>query len=82
MMTKNLSAETVNCSCCPDSPNRVPELGYNICHKRTGIVPKTLRILLEKRAEYKRFKKEAKDPPLKEMYDRRQAALKWILVCS
>jgi len=82
MMTKNLSAETVNCSCCPDSSNRVPELGYNICYKRTGIVPKTLRILLKKRAEYKRFKKEAKDPPLKEMYDRRQAALKWILVCS
>ncbi|HKU50002.1 MAG TPA: DNA polymerase domain-containing protein, partial [Nitrososphaera sp.] len=49
MMKKNLSAETVGCSCCPDSANRVPELGYNICEKRLGIVPKSLKILIEKR---------------------------------
>jgi DNA polymerase elongation subunit (family B) len=47
MLTRNISAETVLCKCCPDSKIRVPELGYNICEKRRGIVPKTLDLLVE-----------------------------------
>jgi DNA polymerase I len=82
MLSHNLSGETVKCSCCPDSTDRVPELGFNICEKRVGIVPRSLDILLRKRALYKKFKKEAKDPPTRLRYDQRQAALKWILVCS
>jgi len=80
MAIRNISAETVLCSCCPDSTLRVPELGYNVCQKRVGIVPKTLRLILRKRADYKRMRNEAEDPRLKEVYDRRQNALKWILV--
>jgi DNA polymerase elongation subunit (family B) len=82
MLKHNLSGETVKCKCCPDSADRVPELGYNICEKWVGIVPRSLDILLRKRALYKKYKKEAKDPPTKLRYDQRQAALKWILVCS
>jgi DNA polymerase I len=82
MFKENLSGETVNCKCCPNSSNRVPELGFNICEKWTGIVPRSLGILLRKRAAYKRLKVEATDPPAKFRYDQRQAALKWILVCS
>jgi DNA polymerase elongation subunit (family B) len=82
MLKHNLSGETVKCKCCPDSADRVPELGYNICEKWTGIVPRSLDILLRKRMLYKKYKKEAKDPPTKLRYDQRQAALKWILVCS
>ena len=82
MLTKNLSAETVRCRCCPDSPNRVPELNYNICSRREGIVPRSLRLLLDKRAQYKRWKNETGDSTLRKRYDKRQAALKWILVCS
>jgi DNA polymerase elongation subunit (family B) len=82
MLKHNLSGETVKCKCCPDSADRVPELGYNICEKWTGIVPRSLDILLRKRATYQRYKKEAADPPTKLRYDQRQAALKWILVCS
>ncbi len=82
MMRKNLSAETVRCSCCPDSKERVPELGYNICEKRLGIVPISLQILIEKRARYKKLKKEAADPKMKDLYDARQGSLKWILVTS
>jgi DNA polymerase, archaea type len=82
MLKKNLSGETVKCRCCPDSPLRVPELGYNICQKWTGIVPSSLEILLKRRAAYKRLKREAKDPTQRQRYDQRQAALKWILVCS
>ena len=82
MWQKNLSGETVKCSCCPDSTNRVPELDYNICQRWTGIVPLSLEILLTKRATYKTRKKEARDDFEKSLYDQRQSALKWILVCS
>jgi DNA polymerase elongation subunit (family B) len=82
MLKNNLSGETVNCECCSDSPNRVPEVGFHICERRQGIVPASLEVLLKKRAEYKRWRNEANDPPKRTRYDQRQAALKWILVCS
>lgn len=82
MMKKNLSAETVRCECCPDSKKRVPELDYNICERRLGIVPISLKILIEKRAEYKKLRNAEKDPVQKRIYDERQNALKWILVTS
>ena len=82
MLKKNLSGETVRCRCCPDSANRVPELDWNICERWNGIVPRSLDSLLQKRAQYKRLKKEASDPSTRLRYDQRQAALKWILVCS
>jgi len=80
MLKRNISAETVLCKCCPDSKLRVPELGYNICEKREGIVPKTLDLLLRKRSKYKSLMKEVGDKGLKHAYNMRQAALKWILV--
>ncbi len=80
MAKYNISAETVLCKCCPDSALRIPELGYHICEKRVGIVPKVLRLAIGKRLRYKRLKREADDAGLKEVYERRQGALKWILV--
>ena len=80
MAKNNISAETVLCKCCSNSHLRIPELNYHICEKRVGIVPKTLRLILAKRLKYKRLKEETRDPVLREVYDRRQAALKWILV--
>lgn len=82
MLKRNLSGETVKCKCCPDSASRVPELGFNICERWQGIVPRSLELLLRKRALYKKFRKEAADPPTRLRFDQRQAALKWILVCS
>jgi DNA polymerase-2 len=82
MLKKNLSGETINCKCCPNSPYKVPELTFNICERWLGIVPRSLDILLRKRAAYKKFRNEAPDPPTQLRYDQRQAALKWILVCS
>jgi len=81
MWSRNISPETIGCSCCPDSKLQVPELDYNICEKRTGIVPKVLRLLLTKRSAYKRMRDEAQEAQLRRRYDQRQAALKWILVC-
>ena len=82
MLKKNLSGETVRCKCCPDSKNRVPELNYNICEKRIGIVPRSIKLLLEKRRRYKELKQITIDPELRATYEMRQAALKWILVCA
>ncbi|NIO36376.1 hypothetical protein GTO27_01590, partial [Candidatus Bathyarchaeota archaeon] len=53
---------------------------YHICEKREGIVPKVLRLAIGKRLRYKKLKKEANNQKLKEVYERRQGALKWILV--
>ena len=78
MEKKNISAETISCSCCPDSQNKVPDLEYNIC-KRRGIVPQSLEILLEKRKMYGNLLKKFPDDKI---YDARKTALKWILVTS
>ena len=80
MRRYNISAETVLCKCCPDSPIRIPDLNYHICQKRVGMVPKTVDLALTKRLCYKRLRDETDDKHLKQVYDRRQTALKWILV--
>jgi len=80
MAKYNISAETVLCGCCPDSGLRIPELGFHICEKRRGIVPKVLEFAVTKRLRYKRLVKETEDEELREVYDKRQSALKWILV--
>jgi len=80
MAKRNISAETVLCKCCPDSKMKVPDLNYNVCEKREGIVPRTLRTILTKRSAYKRLKNGAEEPESRQVYDCRQKALKWILV--
>lgn len=80
MVKNNISQETVLCKCCPDSKLRIPELNYHICEKRVGIVPQTLNIVLTKRLLYKKLNEETQNPKLKEIYNNRQNALKWILV--
>ena len=80
MYKYNISAETVLCKCCPNSKIRVPELGYHICQRRKGIVPKVLSLILSKRLDYKRMRNQTSDPELRKIYNRRQDALKWILV--
>ncbi|QQG48298.1 MAG: hypothetical protein HY247_05990 [archaeon] len=81
MLRKNLSAETVRCSCCPDSKNRVPELDWNVCERRKGIVPLAIEIIVQKRLRYKELKKSAQGQAY-ERYDARQAALKWLGVTT
>jgi len=80
MATRNISGETILCKCCPNSSLKVPELGYNICRKREGIVPKTLWLILRKRALYKELRNKSESAETREIFDQRQGALKWILV--
>ncbi|HXQ92174.1 MAG TPA: DNA polymerase domain-containing protein [Nitrososphaerales archaeon] len=78
----NISAETVNCKCCPDSRKHwVEELGMHIC-EREGIIARSLVLPLDKRKEYKRLKSLETDDALRNIYNERSASLKWILVCS
>ncbi len=79
MLKKNISAETINCKCCPDSENIVPELHYHICKKK-GIVPYSLKLLLDKRESYTKLIETVENNI--EIYKTRKAALKWILVTS
>jgi DNA polymerase elongation subunit (family B) len=81
MLKKNISPETIGCECCPDSRNRVPELGYNICEKRVGIIPKVLELMLKKRAYYKMMRDKISSPEEKKKHDQRQAAYK-IILCT
>ena len=83
-LKKNLSAETLLCDCCcQDSRMRIPELDYHICEKKIGIIPTSLKIVLDKREKYKELKNNAtSNPKLKAIYDARQSSLKWILVTS
>jgi len=79
MAKKNISPETVRCSCCPDSANRVPELDWNVCERRPkGVVPKAVEIIVEKRLKYKALEKGTKSEEDKARYASRKNALKWV----
>ena len=39
-----------------------------------------MKLVVDKRLKYKRLKEKVIDPKLKDMYDNRQIALKWILI--
>lgn len=80
MERHNISPETVLCECCrgTDAP-RVPTCGYHLCTRRVGIIPKVLKPLLERRAHYKRLAKAGAEDA--GVYDMRQRAIKWLLVC-
>ncbi len=50
----NISPETINCACCPDSPP-LPELGYRVCRTRSGISSRVVEKLIIKRSELKKL---------------------------
>jgi DNA polymerase elongation subunit (family B) len=78
MVVHNISPETVMCACCPRSSRTVPELGYRICERHQGLVPKVLVPILDRRRTYKELRKQGGRKG--EMYDQRAKALKWVLV--
>jgi DNA polymerase-2 len=89
MLKKNVSSDTINCDCCKsESENQVPELKhlYHVCKRRTGIVPLSLKTVLDRRLGYKHRKNNNNNNnnqmKLRARYDNRQTALKWILVTS
>jgi DNA polymerase elongation subunit (family B) len=83
MVRKNLSAETLDCRCCPESPVRAPGLGYRSCTRRVGLIPRTLAPLLARRLAYKEAARRPGVAPAKAAeLKRRVKMLKWILVTA
>jgi DNA polymerase I len=79
----NISAETVNCSCCPTSKHQIEELHMHVCEKEEGLVSTSLALPLTKRFGYKQLRdKPGTDDRQRRIYNERAGALKWILVCS
>ncbi len=75
----NISPETINCACCrPGRP--VPEIGMHTCERRRGLVPDTIAPILAKRRLLKERQKAATDPEARDLFKKRQTALKWLLV--
>jgi len=78
MVVHNISPETMRCSCCPDSPRRVPQLGYHICQRQKGLLPEVLEPILLRRFCFKaRAKNKDYDH---EVNTELQKAWKWVLV--
>jgi len=78
MVRYNISPETVMCDCCPDSSRIVPEIGYRICEKRIGLIPKVLDPIIKRRLTFKRLMKG--DGRRRDIYEQRSKILKWLLV--
>ncbi|MDW8084490.1 MAG: DNA polymerase domain-containing protein [Candidatus Caldarchaeum sp.] len=76
MLKNNISGETVNCRCC--SGEDIPEIGYHVCRKWRGIVPRAVEKPLKRRLEYKRLYQQTGN----KIFKARSDALKWILVTS
>ncbi len=83
MVRHNLSTETLDCPCCPDSGTVAPGLGYRSCERRVGLIPRTLAPLLERRVAFKAWANDPARPPgERARYRQRVKMLKWILVTA
>jgi len=74
----NISPETVLCGCCPNSTRRVPVLGYNICDRHLGLIPRVLKPVVERRTTLKRMVRAGVGDT--KVYKERVSILKWLLV--
>ena len=83
MVRKNLSAETLDCRCCPTSPVRAPGLGYRSCTRRVGLIPRTIAPLVARRLAYKAALRAPGLPAERAVrLKRRIRMLKWVLVTA
>jgi DNA polymerase elongation subunit (family B) len=78
MLKFNVSPETMLCNCCKKKAVHVPQLGYNICVKRKGLIVETLEPVIHRRFCLKARSKNKKYD--KNLYNELQQAWKWILL--
>lgn len=79
MVNYNISPETMLCGCCKSDPDiLVPQLGYHICSRKTGLLPEVLKPVLHRRFCYKARSKNKKYDT--ELYKELQQAWKWVLL--
>jgi len=82
MYRYNISGETINCECCRYEKIEIPEVGYHVCRRWRGVVPRAIELPLKKRLQYKKLSEEVGKSYLRQIYGRRADALKWILVTA
>ncbi len=83
MVRHNLSAETLDCRCCPTSSYVAPGVGYRSCERTVGLLPRTLRPLLDRRRAYKAaLRRPDLTPEERARTVGRVKMLKWILVTA
>ncbi len=78
MVNHNISPETLLCSCCPSSSRRVPQIGYHICTRQTGLIPQVLAPVIKRRFLFKARSKNNQFDTRR--YQGLQQAWKWILL--
>ena len=79
IMTRfNISPETIMCSCCRETVRTVPVLGYTICDRHVGLIPRVLKPVVERRTLLKRLIRD--DVGDTALYKGRSDVLKWLLV--
>lgn len=67
----NLSPETLGCTC--GDHHVVPELGYKVCSRKRGLIPKVVGPVVKRRQMYK-------STPDDQIFKDRARVLKWLLV--
>ncbi|MGM0608210.1 MAG: DNA polymerase domain-containing protein [Candidatus Muiribacteriota bacterium] len=80
MVNCNLSYETLNCGH-KECRKKIQGTSYRVCQKIKGIIPQALEFILKRRKILKDNMKKAETCE-KEYYNKRQIALKWLLVVS
>lgn len=80
MVKFNLSPETVLKECPLCGSPAVPEIGYPVCRCRPGLVPLTLKPIIERRLALKDRAHSLPNGTKRDIYQHRQKALKWLLV--
>jgi DNA polymerase elongation subunit (family B) len=79
IMTRfNISPETIMCGCCPEPARNVPVLGYGICDRNIGLIPRVLKPVIERRTRLKRMVRDGIGDAA--LYKERSDILKWLLV--
>ncbi|MFX1368162.1 MAG: DNA polymerase domain-containing protein, partial [Promethearchaeota archaeon] len=81
MVTRNISPETIcTRTDCPYGYKYcidIPELNFQLCNRKRGLVSKSLEIIVQKRKDFKRLIEEGHDA---EKFERMQNTLKGVLV--
>ncbi|MFB6294398.1 MAG: type B DNA-directed DNA polymerase, partial [Candidatus Nanohaloarchaea archaeon] len=76
MITRNISPETVQCSCCDN--DAVPELDYSICEEQDGFLGDVLQPMIEERERMKAAIDEVEDADQRAAMQGKIDAIRWI----
>ncbi|MEM2250550.1 MAG: DNA-directed DNA polymerase [Candidatus Hadarchaeales archaeon] len=76
IVTHNIDPSTINCDCCQEDGEKVPDLPYYICKRKRGFLPEVVEKILNARFETKKKLKELK----RDSYEYKQLnAKQWAL---